>query len=473
MSFFFFFLFNLKFSLASCGSTVDQESAIDLRASGKSMDGIPILEQDGLGYCYSYVASTLVSAYIRSKTPGLTSEEKDMLLISPFVMGLLGSAMGMDASVEEFNRTGILKDFDSNQVCIIANLIKEQGACSLNDVTFLNGGEVRPIDRCVLPSTEGLVRWHSDGPHLDFFKDLQKFNAAVLSLTSGKKETESKESLNVYLNDIRKHWNATEIRRKSSKGWPSSTQEHLDGLLRQLPKMHSRGEHFEVGSDSGTKVEPELFPRVGIAILAPACLKVEPTGKVAFQGHFKLGSPLNPVEGSGGTKIANFKKCNEIRVFPDNKNMIKGSQLIRFEPPPLLEKKLNEIMDLNDQPIGISFCWSFLLEGAAESKYWTSVNASTPNKFPDKSEDKFNFTPNGCRFKGVAQADHKALVIGRRLHNGRCEYLLRNSWGNECAMYVGEYKKSCEEELRTNRYADVWVSGDLLTSSMGGYHYLE
>lgn len=52
---------------------------------------------------------------------------------------------------------------------------------------------------------------------------------------------------------------------------------------------------------------------------------------------------------------------------------------------------------------------------------------------------------------------HISSIIGRRMRAGKCEYLLRNSWGRGC----GGYLYPCEE-------GNIWVPEDRLKGATGG-----
>lgn len=52
---------------------------------------------------------------------------------------------------------------------------------------------------------------------------------------------------------------------------------------------------------------------------------------------------------------------------------------------------------------------------------------------------------------------HAILVVARKEENGKCQYFLRNSWGEKCSVYSKELRKTCE-----SKSGGVWVDRDRL-----------
>lgn len=58
---------------------------------------------------------------------------------------------------------------------------------------------------------------------------------------------------------------------------------------------------------------------------------------------------------------------------------------------------------------------------------------------------------------------HTSTVVGRRVRNGQCEYLIRNSWGRSCGYY--DKKFPCEQ-------GQIWVpKANLLRSANDFFYY--
>lgn len=58
---------------------------------------------------------------------------------------------------------------------------------------------------------------------------------------------------------------------------------------------------------------------------------------------------------------------------------------------------------------------------------------------------------------------HASTVVARRMRAGKCEYLVRNSWGRSCRSY--DKRLPCEE-------GNIWVPGDKLKEVTGVVVYL-
>lgn len=98
-----------------------------------------------------------------------------------------------------------------------------------------------------------------------------------------------------------------------------------------------------------------------------------------------------------------------------------------------IKKFLNDHFQASSQPVGIDFCSHLLLREPGGRKY----------KFTDYSQE--NCGP------------HASLVVGRRkTFFGRCQYLIRNSWGKGCDRYNFDW--DCDD-------GNIWVDEETLTSN--------
>lgn len=63
--------------------------------------------------------------------------------------------------------------------------------------------------------------------------------------------------------------------------------------------------------------------------------------------------------------------------------------------------------------------------------------------------------------------NHYSTIVGRRENviTGRCQYLVRNSWGEDCSIYPSPYDVMCEA-------GNIWVDSDVLLQSIISIHYL-
>jgi len=87
---------------------------------------------------------------------------------------------------------------------------------------------------------------------------------------------------------------------------------------------------------------------------------------------------------------------------------------------------------LSSQPVMISYCSNFLFEGK-----------------------QFNKKPCGY---------HASLIIGHRLVNQQDEFLIRNSWGNDCSKYHSDWQ--CTD-------GNIWVDADTLIKNTTDYNFLK
>ena len=64
--------------------------------------------------------------------------------------------------------------------------------------------------------------------------------------------------------------------------------------------------------------------------------------------------------------------------------------------------------------------------------------------------------------------NHYSTIVGRRenIFNSRCQYLIRNSWGEDCSIYPAPYNAQCEQ-------GNIWVDSDVLLQSIIAIHYLK
>lgn len=62
--------------------------------------------------------------------------------------------------------------------------------------------------------------------------------------------------------------------------------------------------------------------------------------------------------------------------------------------------------------------------------------------------------------------DHSSTIVARKQIGGTCHYLIRNTWGDNCSLYLPKFRKRCEA-------GNVWVSGDELKDSLYSVIYLK
>ncbi len=87
---------------------------------------------------------------------------------------------------------------------------------------------------------------------------------------------------------------------------------------------------------------------------------------------------------------------------------------------------------LSSQPVMISYCSNFLIEGK-------------------------QFNKRDCGY-------HASLIIGHRLVNHKDEFLIRNSWGTDCSKYHSDWK--CTS-------GNIWVDADILIKNTTDYNFFK
>lgn len=173
-----------------------------------------------------------------------------------------------------------------------------------------------------------------------------------------------------------------------------------------------------------------------------------------------------------------FRPQVDLRKFPEfscYENIPFADPGCEFLTPEMLTAQqyidnLNRELDREKPlPPSIHFCWPFLLDG--------------PRARPEKQGQNGCFRAGKENREGADQeVDHKVNILGRRWNAGsnKCEYLMRNHWGNDCNSYYSNGKKdsydlkaSCEKELVENGHADIWVPAEWLAENMHGFSYLQ
>jgi hypothetical protein len=131
---------------------------------------------------------------------------------------------------------------------------------------------------------------------------------------------------------------------------------------------------------------------------------------------------------------ANLQMSKKIRELPLQCHRFPDSKRTQKVKPAEYAQKLNYLLDgPNPLPPMIGFCSSIL------------TDLSKPDAPPAPKDS--------C-------GGHAALVIGRREVNGKCQFLLRNSWGPECDHYPPKLQSNCEPGK-----GNIWIDTDTLTKN--------
>lgn len=127
------------------------------------------------------------------------------------------------------------------------------------------------------------------------------------------------------------------------------------------------------------------------------------------------------------TKIIASVVASECKA-PINKIVdLPNAETISLDQEKLEETLKEKFSQKNPQPVGINYCSRLLLFGK-------NTNLSQP-----------------C-------GDHASLVIGKRTSpEGKCQVLIRNSWGSGCATYSPDWE--CDQ-------GNIWVDTDVVSQNM-------
>jgi hypothetical protein len=89
------------------------------------------------------------------------------------------------------------------------------------------------------------------------------------------------------------------------------------------------------------------------------------------------------------------------------------------------------------QPISVNFCDEVLFSGGEKYNGVTHKKGENPT------------VAKGCTL-------HYALITGRRSHDGKCQYLIHNSWGKSCHHW------DCEKDSSGVDTGKFWIDADAL-----------
>lgn len=66
---------------------------------------------------------------------------------------------------------------------------------------------------------------------------------------------------------------------------------------------------------------------------------------------------------------------------------------------------------------------------------------------------------------GGLHGKHASSIVGRKMINGQCQYMIRNSWGLSCSPYHEPYRSRCQK-------GHVWVTEDELMGNVFAVDYI-
>jgi hypothetical protein len=92
-------------------------------------------------------------------------------------------------------------------------------------------------------------------------------------------------------------------------------------------------------------------------------------------------------------------------------------------------------------------------------EYMNEINSALEKGKP------ISFDYNLAGIKKGSDGLHASVIMGRRWKNGKCEYKVRNSWGDTCLLYLPEIECNKSEGA-------YWLSAEKLFSSSNNFTYI-
>jgi hypothetical protein len=179
--------------------------------------------------------------------------------------------------------------------------------------------------------------------------------------------------------------------------------------------------------------------------------KIKKDGKIA--DIFKLVAPY--IENGNIVQLMNdlFKICKDPRsVYINTKNLPDPKNItIRKKNIPAIKSHMRELLNKKRaQPIGVGYCSKFL---------------NNKNYIGTVANPKYNgqMTTRDVKTCG----NHASIIIGKRNIGGKCHYLLRNTWGDEC-----DYDWKCRYNAKKQAIG-IWVPEDALFKNLTNITWLE
>lgn len=418
-----------------CGNTNSESTSIDLRVEGHSMYGMPILDQGTHQYCYSYTGSMMLSAWINSQHKDLSIEDRQQFVISPAVSGVITENMALSSKCS------------LSHPCDVVNMTTQLGGCRAKNAFTAQDGVKMQID-----GFQELNPPEFDcNPELKN-KKLENFYQEISDVVYKKSINDVMKNTKDYTDKVTEYF-----RDRVLTSHPEISDVKAQGILKLLN-----------AKASGDQVSGYIPI---IASWAPACISF---GQKSFPREDSLSFP----DGTHYQGVLRFTGKNSVATRPicKKETSIASAYGTGCKYPQSNYKQKDYDKFLRDhfnrpspQPVGISYCPEFL-----------RVGLSTPLK-KDTSSRCHIYNKDGKIIQEEG-TDHKSMLIGRRLNKvtGQCEYLLRNSAGNECDQYSGKnslglksIRERCKEEKEKSGYADIWVPAKIIVGQMHGVSTLE
>jgi hypothetical protein len=150
-----------------------------------------------------------------------------------------------------------------------------------------------------------------------------------------------------------------------------------------------------------------------------------------------------------------LKECEKKTSIYLNSKKIPNFKTVYLRGPSFdrVKKDFQEGLDRKKaQPIAISYCSKMLKDKNYEGTVVHHDKSFGGQKVP-KSKD--------C-------GPHASVIIGKKKIEGKCNYLIRNTWGSRCDGYDWSCKMNAYGEA-----VGVWVPEDALFSNLMSYTFFD
>ncbi|WP_374076269.1 hypothetical protein [Bdellovibrio bacteriovorus] len=92
------------------------------------------------------------------------------------------------------------------------------------------------------------------------------------------------------------------------------------------------------------------------------------------------------------------------------------------------------------------------IDSALENGRISAIGYSAYTLMPPEGDDK--------------HADHSSIIAARKMIQGKCQYLIRNTWGSDCSTYYPKFRSRCEK-------GNVWITKEELKESLYSVTYMK
>jgi len=397
---------------------------------GKQFLSVPVLDQGSSGLCYAFTATQMLDYWRETNTPKF---KKGRLQLSPpLYAGYLDRKYNFyvinkgDASKFDYGMNSLDWQLDGGLIQVTLKAIKKYGMCrpEVFDKTLDDIGKKLGL------------------PKYDVFFVIQSLwmkrisHFANFYTPYGDKVRDSQGAFFEFVKLIKD---------KKGGGENRSLPPHM--RRRRGPRLNYKEvtsrlvvneENWSFSCKSGQKYSNECDVFVSFFNKMIESLK-----ETNFNFRDPKGNPFITFLGKF------FKACDDPRNQYFYSRRIPDPTYINYETKPWgpfskpWQARYNQIIDFlsgkNAQPVGIGYC----------------ANLVTSKNYRYKPKD-YN-----CE-------RHASVILGKRKRNNRCEFFLRNTWGNTCDKIPWE----CNSNPKYPEAHGYWVDGEALAKNLQELVYL-